>query len=1047
MNDTFDINSFLENELNKILASLNNESYFTRLKNEEESFYKKVEAQKRLANNKTQQEERRLNQLHSVKIKDVNDLINELDKTLELYKKQGLSPEKAQKVEDNLKLLVEKLEAEMNYEINQLKVKINGQLDNNLKIEKEKFDRIAKIRIAELNKIIEESTERIKILNDYYETAPLDVPVWKKVEKEITRLIETEKEEKKNTKKKRKKKKEQNLVLSPRLNYILLSEKKRDYTFFENNITFNIPIVESFYAKNSISIKHHKNQKVIIKQIVDQIVTRSLVAAETGNILFYFCDPFGNGSLFFDFLDLPNEIYNKQIYTSTAEVDRVITEILKLESKIVQTHLKSYSIEEYNKLFPKSTIPYRFIIFDNFPKGVSPNAIQQIEKLARTAIKAGIHFVFLVEEMDDKNVQNILTLTKQHSIGKDIYNYNEDLSLKIKKQVVELTNRKYNAVKSIYFEDYFDDDFAYWQKESSKELSIRLGLKGKDFYNLTFAGEKAHCVITGTTGSGKSCFLHALITNACLNYSPDELKLFLIDLKTGVEFQKYASLELPHAEFIALRSSPDYGLHILKVVQTMIKERGDYFTREDIGAKDLETFKAKFPDKPMPRYLIIIDEYHELFTSSYETKEAAYSLFAHIAKQGRSFGFNLILASQTVVLNAEALMNFGLKIIMKVGHATIARELLGSNVPFEIAGQAENLKPGQVFIPNEDNADKIQSFFLTDDAHLMYLKQIKQKWEEKTKGTYHHKPIVFNRETGAFIENNKTIFDLKPQKNIKKLLFSPGEKLMVDGKDFIGKLNRERNENILVMGGKLDVSLRGIHGTFVSLLPQLDKKQTKITVFNYIDKSEKELYSNIKSDFRIIQKFFKKLNYHETTEEDDVLTLLKNINVEVENRMKKTKQTVNFQTEILVFYNIDKNEIFHEVVKQTQMSLEPTECKSESTEILMNILNNGPSVGIHSLIHASEPESYYKVFDATAKDHEIFNHRVFAQMTIDNSTDFIHYSCQEAAFLVEPELGEAGFNRILYFNASLNIFKKLPVLKPYEFISDDNLNLLLTTKK
>lgn len=1043
MNDTFDINSFLENELNKILASLNNESYFTRLKNEEESFYKKVEGQKRLANNKTQQEERRLNQLHSVKIKDVNDLINELDKTLELYKKQGLSPEKAQKVEDNLKLLVEKLKAEMNYEINQLKVKINGQLDNNLKIEKEKFDRIAKIRIAELNKIIKENTRRIRILNDFYETASFDAPIWKDIEKEINELIEEEKE----PKKKRKKKKSENLILSPKLNYILLTEKRKDLTVLENKISFKIPYIESFYAKNSISIKYNRNQKILIKPIVDQLVTRSLVSAETGNMLFYFCDPFENGSLFLDFLDLPDEIYNNQIYTSATEVDSIVSEILKIESEIVQTQLRSYNIEEYNKLFPKASIPYRIIIFDNFPKGISPNALQQLEKLVRTAIKAGIHFVFLVDEMDGKNVQNILTLTKQYLIEKDIYAYEKDLSLKIKKQVIELTNRKFNAVKSIYFDDYFDDDFAYWQKKSSKELSIRLGLKGKDFYNLTFAGEKAHCVITGTTGSGKSSFLHALITNACLNYSPEELKLFLIDLKTGVEFQKYAKMELPHAEFIALRSSPDYGLHILKVVQTKIKERAEYFTREEIGAKDLESFKNKFPDIPMPRYLIIIDEYHELFTRSYETKEEAYSLLAHIAKQGRSFGFNLILASQTVVLNAEALMNFGLKIIMKVGHATIARELLGSNVPFEIAGQAENLKPGQVFIPNENNADKIHSFFLTEDAHIMYLKQIKQKWEKKTKGAYHHKPIVFNREIGALIENNKTIFGLKPQKNIKELIFSPGEKLMVDGKDFIGKLNREKKENLLVMGGKLNVSLRSIHGTFISILPQLDKKQTKITIFNYIDKSEKELYSNIKSDFTIIQKFFKKLNYYETTEEDEGLTLLKSINAEVENRINKTKQIADFHTELIVFYNIDKNEIFHEVIKQTSMSLEPVECKSESTEILMNILNNGPAVGIHSLIHASEPESYYNVFDATAKDHELFNHRIFGQMTTDNSTDFIHYSCQEAAFLVEPELGEAGFNRALYFNASFNIFKKLPVIKPYDFISENNLNLLLTTKK
>ena len=58
--------------------------------------------------------------------------------------------------------------------------------------------------------------------------------------------------------------------------------------------------------------------------------------------------------------------------------------------------------------------------------------------------------------------------------------------------------------------------------------------------------------ITGPSGSGKSTLLHALITNAALRYSPDELEVYLIDFKKGVEFKTYATHDLPHARVIAV---------------------------------------------------------------------------------------------------------------------------------------------------------------------------------------------------------------------------------------------------------------------------------------------------------------------------------------------------------------------------------------------------------------------------------------------------------------------------------------------------------------
>ena len=58
--------------------------------------------------------------------------------------------------------------------------------------------------------------------------------------------------------------------------------------------------------------------------------------------------------------------------------------------------------------------------------------------------------------------------------------------------------------------------------------------------------------------------MHAMITNLALNYSPDEIDLYLIDFKKGVEFKVYATRELPHASVVAIESEREFGISVLE---------------------------------------------------------------------------------------------------------------------------------------------------------------------------------------------------------------------------------------------------------------------------------------------------------------------------------------------------------------------------------------------------------------------------------------------------------------------------------------------------
>ncbi len=98
-------------------------------------------------------------------------------------------------------------------------------------------------------------------------------------------------------------------------------------------------------------------------------------------------------------------------------------------------------------------------------------------------------------------------------------------------------------------------------------------------------GTAQHVLIAGKTGSGKSTLLHALITNLALTYSPDEVELYLIDFKKGVEFKTYAAHRLPHARVVAIESEREFGLSVLQRLDGELKERGDLF--RDAGVQDL----------------------------------------------------------------------------------------------------------------------------------------------------------------------------------------------------------------------------------------------------------------------------------------------------------------------------------------------------------------------------------------------------------------------------------------------------------------------------
>src|SRR4029077_8284308 len=155
-----------------------------------------------------------------------------------------------------------------------------------------------------------------------------------------------------------------------------------------------------------------------------------------------------------------------------------------------------------------------------------------------------------------------------------------------------------------------------------------------------------HVLIAGKTGSGKSTLLHALISNLALSYSPEEVELYLVDFKKGGEFKTYATHELPHARVVAIESEREFGLSVLQRLDAELRSRAEKFRAA--GVQELRNYRQAKPGQPLPRILLIVDEFQEFFVEDDKLAQDAALLLDRLVRQGRAFGLHVLLGSQTL---------------------------------------------------------------------------------------------------------------------------------------------------------------------------------------------------------------------------------------------------------------------------------------------------------------------------------------------------------------------------------------------------------------
>ncbi|CAM5195692.1 FtsK/SpoIIIE domain-containing protein [Alishewanella longhuensis] len=193
-------------------------------------------------------------------------------------------------------------------------------------------------------------------------------------------------------------------------------------------------------------------------------------------------------------------------------------------------------------------------------------------------------------------------------------------------------------------------------------LSVPIGasLDGREAiaFSLGDQSKNYHAFIAGRSGSGKTTLLNSLIVGIAQNYNADEIRLYLMDYKSGVEFQIFENH--PNCEKIYLdNQNIQAAVDLLRDFVSIKEERSQIFKQQKVDS--IDSYNQQNPTKLLPRLILIIDEVHQLFSDgfSYQQQSHFNGLLEEIAKQGRSFGMHIILTTQSLegVNISTAIMN------------------------------------------------------------------------------------------------------------------------------------------------------------------------------------------------------------------------------------------------------------------------------------------------------------------------------------------------------------------------------------------------------
>ncbi len=585
------------------------------------------------------------------------------------------------------------------------------------------------------------------------------------------------------------------------------------------NMEFLLPKVYPFPPK-SLYIEHEKDGQFLREMLMRLLSSTPLVQLEV-----ILVDALSLGGIFNlarRLLDKNNDfIYQQRILTESKEIEEALKHLYEYLKVNLQEKLAGYKdFAHYNEK-EKDRLPLKALFLSGVD-ALSKDALYYLEKIMRFGSKNGVlSFVNLESEKNNKSAED---LKRYAEFFKDRTSFE-----RLKYLSVEVIND--HGIQSKHMQDFADKIKAYYEKKKAVKRELKDLQKDKEFWTessqfkvsvpvgcdinhkevcFEIGEAQNHTLICDHSGSGKSNFLHVLIQNLAFYYAPNEIQLFLLDYKEGVEFNAYTDPNiLEHARLVSVASSVGYGMSFLSWLCKEMQERANLF--KQFNVKDLSDYRKH---GEMPRLIVVIDEFQVLFSdSSTKEKERAERYLTTILKKGRSYGVHLILATQTMHgtdINRSLMAQIANRIALAMD-AEDSSSILSDDVACELTPRIEGI------FNNNGGHKKYHtkmSIPKAPDDFTAFIKKIHEEFNQRNLTPIDRK--IYNGETPLKMPNILKANEMR---------LHLGKKVDYEQKDLIVEF--ENNEShLLVVSQDLNA-----HIALMKLLFQNIKSTNKELVF------------------------------------------------------------------------------------------------------------------------------------------------------------------------------------------------------------------------
>jgi len=623
--------------------------------------------------------------------------------------------------------------------------------------------------------------------------------------------------------------------------------------------------VRALHAAVRLAIPHHASLLFETKssgheQVIgalNNLVLRLLTSSPPGQLAFTIFDPVGLGQNFAGIMhlaDFEERLINSRIWTQQAQIEQRLAELSEHIEKVTQMYLRNEyeTLAEYNQQAGRLAEKYHFLVVADFPTNFSDVAVKRLQSIAASGPRCGVHLLVHWDQRKTPPVEFVPEELRKHSIcvvakgdafaltGADWNGLNlsleappnPELATQLLQQIGKASTDSYRV--EMPFAEVAPDEGEFWSLETTNELRVAIGRTGatKLQYLALGQGTRQHGLVAGKTGSGKSTLFHVLITNLSLWCSPEQVEFYLVDFKKGVEFKCYASHKLPHARVIAIESDREFGLSVLQRVDDELKRRGDLFRK--LGAQNVAGYKSAGGPESMPRVLLLIDEFQELFVEDDRISQGAALLLDRIVRQGRAFGIHVLLGSQTLggaySLARATIGQMVVRIALQCNEADAYLIMNEDNPAPRLLS-----RPGEA-IYNDDGGtlqgnSPFQVVWLPDEERDQWLAKASKVASDQGMAAV---PIVFEGNAPSNVRDNPVLTQLLAAST---LVATTSPRIWLGAPNSIkgpteAVLRRQSGSHLLIVGQREEAALAMLGTALVSLAAQLPRTGAQFLVFD-----------------------------------------------------------------------------------------------------------------------------------------------------------------------------------------------------------------------